>query len=97
MLIRHVMINQLCINIHSLILAPCNIFGCRLLYLQCVVLVVVDAMMMFEHRVNVLTHELKHQCRIGDVSHCTTPVDRHKMASSTSVEAPYLRGNILFC
>lgn len=94
MLIRHVMIiSYTSIYTALYIAAACNVFGCRLLQHVVFSYIVVDAMMMFEHRVSVLTHDLKHQCRIGDVSHCTTPVDRHsKMASSTGAEAPYLRG-----
>ena len=52
---------------------------------------------MFAHRINVLTHDLKHQCRIADVSRCNnTPLDKHgNMASDPPVAAPYLQGKIL--
>ena len=51
---------------------------------------------MFAHRINVLTHDLKHQYRIADVSHCNTPVDKHgNMASDPAVVAPYLQGKIM--
>lgn len=55
-------------------------------------------MMMFAHSINVLTHDLNHQCRIADVSHFTTPavsVDKSSnMASSAAVVAPYLQGKV---
>ena len=53
-------------------------------------------MMMFTHHINVLTHDLKHQCRIADVSHCSTPLDKHgNMAGDPAVVAPYLQGKML--
>lgn len=52
--------------------------------------------MMFAHRINVLTHDLKHQCRIADVSHCSTPLDKYgNMAVDPAIVAPYLQGKIL--
>ncbi|XP_065911820.1 serine/threonine-protein kinase pim-3-like [Dysidea avara] len=41
-------------------------------------------MMMFAQRIEVLTHDLKHQCRIGDMSNCP--------ASCIANAAPYLQG-----
>jgi len=49
--------------------------------------------MMFAHRINMLTHELKHQCKIADVSQYNASVDKHSnMASSAAIVAPYLQG-----
>jgi len=40
---------------------------------------------MFAQRIDVLTHDLKHQCRIGDMSNCP--------ASCIANSAPYLQGS----
>ena len=52
---------------------------------------------MLAHRINVLTHDLSHQCRIADVSRCNTAVDRKHgdMANNSPVAAPYVQGKIL--
>jgi len=49
---------------------------------------------MLAHRINVLTHDLSHQCRIADVSRCNVAVDKKRgdMASNTPAAAPYVQG-----
>jgi len=61
-------------------------FSCVIL-LSLFFALVAGTMMMFAQRIDVLTNDLKHQCRIGDMSHCP--------ASCIANAAPYLQGTAL--
>ena len=69
-------------------------FSCVVIYIYIIFALVAGTMMMFAQRIEVLTHDLKHQCRIGDMSNCP--------ASCIANAAPYLQGSyslemLLYC